>query len=63
MSIFDKTVHNELNSSSSDVKKVQTIYKDLGYYKGSINGKYQDLVPALINFQLKNKVIKTKNEN
>jgi hypothetical protein len=37
MSIFNKTVHNELNSSSTDVKLVQTIYKNLGYYKGSIN--------------------------
>lgn len=63
MSIFEKTVHNELNSSSSDVKKVQKIYKDLGYYKGSINGKYQDLELSIIDFQLKNWVIKTKNEN
>ncbi|MDQ7022401.1 MAG: peptidoglycan DD-metalloendopeptidase family protein [Candidatus Gracilibacteria bacterium] len=63
MSIFEKTIHNELNSSTSDVKLVQTIYKDLGYYKGNINGKYQDLESSLVDFQLKNKVIKTKNEN
>lgn len=60
MNIFNKTVHNELNSSSADVKKVQQIYKDLGYYKGSINWKYQDVEKAIIDFQLKNKVIKTK---
>jgi len=63
MNIFNKTVHNELNSSIWDVKAVQTIYKDLGYYKGSINWRYQDVEKALIEFQLKNWIIKTKNEN
>ena len=63
MNIFNKTVHNELNSSSSDVKAVQKIYKDLGYYKGSINWRYQDVEKALIEFQLKNWVIKTKYDN
>jgi hypothetical protein len=33
MNIFSKTVHTELKSSYIDVKAVQTIYKDLGYYK------------------------------
>jgi hypothetical protein len=37
MNIFNKTVHTDMKSSYSDVKKVQQIYKDLGYYKGSIN--------------------------
>ena len=63
MNIFEKTVHNELNSSKDDVKKVQKIYKDLGYYKGSINWRYQDVEKAIINFQLKNKIIKSKYDN
>ena len=63
MNIFNKTVHNELNSSVADVKTVQKIYKDLGYYKGSINWKYQDVEKAIIEYQVKNKVIKNKYSN
>jgi len=63
MSIFNKTVHNELNSSISDVKSVQKIYKDLGYYKGSINWKYQDIEKSIIKYQLDDKIIKTKYDN
>ncbi|MCD5380456.1 peptidoglycan DD-metalloendopeptidase family protein, partial [Candidatus Gracilibacteria bacterium] len=63
MSIFNKTVHTDMNSTSTDVKAVQKIYKDLGYYKGSIDGKYTKVESSIIDFQLKNKVIKTKSEN
>jgi murein DD-endopeptidase MepM/ murein hydrolase activator NlpD len=33
LNIFTKTVHNEVWSSKYDIKIVQKIYKDLGYYK------------------------------
>ena len=63
MNIFYKTVHTEMNSTSTDVKSVQKIYKDLGYYKWSIDWNYSKVESAVIAFQLKNKVIKTKSEN
>ncbi len=63
MNIFNKTVHTDMNSTSADIKTVQTIYKDLWYYKWSIDWKYTKVESSIIDFQLKNKVIKTKNED
>lgn len=60
MNIFNKTVHTEMNSTSADVKLVQKIYKDLWYYKGSIDGKFSNVESAIIDFQLANKVIPSK---
>jgi len=63
LNIFSKTVHSELNSSKNDIKSVQRIYKNLGYYKWSINWEYPELEKAIIAYQLDNKVINSKNEN
>jgi hypothetical protein len=41
---------------------VQKIYKELGVYKGSINGKYEDLENNVIDYQLNTGVIKSKSE-
>ena len=59
-SIFSKTVY--IGYSKTDIKAVQRIYKDLGVYKGSINGKYEDLEDDVIKYQLDTGVIKSKSE-
>lgn len=61
ISIFNKTVY--IGYSTSDIKEVQQIYKDLGVYKGAINGKYEDLEDDVIKYQLKTGVISSKTEH
>ncbi len=58
MSIFNKTVY--VGYSTSDIKEVQEIFRDLGEYKGSINWNYKDLEPSVISYQLAKRVIKSK---
>jgi hypothetical protein len=48
--IFNKTVY--IGYSKTDIKAVQKIYKELGVYKGSINGKYEDIEDEIIQYQL-----------
>ncbi len=60
LSIFDRTVY--IWYSASDIVKVQEIYKKLGYYKGDINGKYEDLESSVIKYQIAKWVIKNKSE-
>lgn len=60
-SIFDKTVHT--GYASSDVKQVQEIYKDLGYYNGSISWDYNDVLDSVIKYQLDTGVIANESED
>jgi len=47
-------------SSSYDVKKFQKFFKALNIYKWDIDWKYKNIKPYIINFQLKNNIIKNK---
>ncbi len=51
------------NGTSQEIKEVQKIYRDLGYYKGSISGKYSDLKESLIDYQVKSWVIASRNSD
>lgn len=58
-SIFTKTVY--IWYSTSDIKKVQKLFKDLGYYNGPISGKYEDVLDEVIAYQVDRWVIANKN--
>ncbi len=60
MNIFNKTVHKEMWSSQEDIKTVQTIYSDLGYYNWKIDWNFDNVVWAIINFQLDKKLLSSK---
>ena len=60
--IFNTTVYLEIGTRS-DVKNVQEIMKDLGYYKGSITGDYEDVVESVTDFQIARWVIATKTDD
>lgn len=45
-----------------DVKKLQTNFKKLWLYNWNIDGKYNSIKDSLINFQIKSKIIKSKNQ-
>ncbi len=57
--IFSTTVSPE-NGTKAEIKEVQKIYRDLGYYDGKISGKYSDLENALIDYQVKSWVISSR---
>jgi len=59
--IFDKTVY--IGYSKTDIKEVQRIYKDLGYYDGKISGDYNDVLDDVIEYQIDRNVIDNKNSN
>jgi len=58
MDIFNKTVY--VWYSTSDIKQVQEIYKKLGVYKWSINGKYESIEDEIIAYQISTWVIENK---
>ena len=58
-SIFTKTVY--IWYSVNDIKKVQEIFKDLGYYNWSISGNYEDVLDEVIAYQVDRGVIENKN--
>ncbi|QFR39215.1 M23 family metallopeptidase [Candidatus Gracilibacteria bacterium 28_42_T64] len=60
LSIFTKTVY--IGYSSSDIKEVQQIFRDLGEYNGSINGDYKDIEKSMIAYQISNNIIKNKTD-
>ncbi len=62
MTIFEKTIHTEMWSLKWDVRQVQIIYKDLGFYTWKIDWDYSSIEEAIIAFQLKNKVIASRDE-
>jgi len=59
-SIFDKTVY--IWYPEADIKEVQTIFKNLWLYNGSINGKYEDLEFTVYNYQVAKWIVKTKQD-
>lgn len=58
-SIFDTYVYLDAGTID-DVKQVQQIYKDLGYYTGKITGNYADILDTILDYQLKTGVITDK---
>jgi len=59
--IFDKTVY--IDYASSDVKEVQQIFKDLGYYTGNIDGDYNQVLSSVVDYQMNSWVIATRSED
>lgn len=55
MSVFERTVY--LDYSVQDTRYVQQIMKDLWYYTGNITDNYQDVIPALISYQIKSWIL------
>ena len=58
--VFNRTVY--IGYNKNDIKAVQRIYKDLGVYKWSINGNYEDIEDDIIQYQLNTGVISSKSE-
>lgn len=58
--IEDITVNPDVNNSN-DVKKLQKNFQKLSLYNWSIDWKYGSIKESLINFQVQNKVISSKN--
>lgn len=58
MSIFNRTVN--VWYSTTDIKTVQTIIKDLWYYKWSISWDYNDVFESVIDYQVARWVIATR---
>lgn len=58
--IFSRTVY--VGYSESDIKLVQQIFKNLGYYDGAISGNYNDVLEDVIRYQLDTKVIASRSE-
>lgn len=57
--IFSTTVYHGYGSSD-DVREVQKIYKELGYYKGSISGDFSDVEESIIDYQVARGVIASR---
>lgn len=59
-SIFDRTVYT--GYSTSDIKIVQKIFKELWEYNWEISWDYTDVLESIISYQLKKKVIASKED-
>lgn len=57
--IFNTTVYYGYGSKD-DIKSVQRIYKDLWYYKWSINWNFSDLESSIIDYQVERNVIDSR---
>lgn len=42
---------NPINSKTEDVKKLQTLFTEMGMYNGEIDGKYESIRPVFIAYQ------------
>jgi len=60
LDIFNRTVY--IGYSKDDIKKVQKVFKTLWYYKGIIDWDYKKLEPNVIEYQIKRKIISSKND-
>jgi len=60
MSVFNRTVY--IGYSLADTRSVQQIMKDLGYYDEVITSNYEDVLDAIINYQLDTWVIDSRND-
>lgn len=58
--IFKTYIHPQSNSDV--VKKLQKVLSELGYYSWEENGKYNDIYDILVNYQIENKIISSKND-
>lgn len=61
-SIFNVTISPEGDGTKSEIKELQRIYRDLGYYDGSISGRYNDLEDDLIRYQIDSWVIASEDD-
>lgn len=59
LSIFDRTVYTWY--STSDIKEVQSIFKDLWEYRWLINWRYESIEETIIDYQIKTNVIENRN--
>lgn len=60
--IFNTTVYHGYGTKS-DVRTLQELMKEMGYYKGAINGNFADVEESIIQFQLKTGVLSNRNED
>lgn len=58
ISIFDKTVY--IWYYIWDIRELQSILKELSYYKWEIDGKYENIEKIIIDYQIENKIIENK---
>ncbi len=65
---FSKKISSKINNffstpikTKKDIKKLQKILKDLNLYSWKIDWDYKKIKKIILNFQLKNKIIKSKN--
>lgn len=61
LSIFNRTVY--VWYSTSDIKRVQEIFKNMWVYKGALSWDYADIENDIINYQLKTWVISSRDEH
>jgi len=61
-SVFNTTVYYGYGSES-DVRAVQRIYKDLGYYDGKINWDFEDVEQSIIDYQLASGVLSSRSDD
>ncbi|NDK09661.1 peptidoglycan DD-metalloendopeptidase family protein [Candidatus Gracilibacteria bacterium] len=60
--IFNVTVYYEYGNEG-DVREVQRVMKELGYYDGDINGQYKDVESSIIKYQLETNVISSRSDD
>ncbi|MDD3303049.1 MAG: M23 family metallopeptidase [Candidatus Gracilibacteria bacterium] len=58
--VFNYTIYTD--SSNQDIKYVQTIFKDIGYYNGKVDGNYNSIINDIIKYQLAKNIISSKDE-
>lgn len=59
--LIGKLQVNPQNSKEEDIKKLQTIFNEMGIYKGEIDGKYESIKNTFITYQAYRKIISSKN--
>ena len=62
VSIFDTTVYYGFGTPD-DVKKIQEIFRNLGYYKGQVNGEFADVEKAIIDYQIESWVLVNRTDD
>jgi hypothetical protein len=60
--IFDTTIYYGYGTKS-DVKALQRLMEELGYYDGKITGEFKDIEKSVLKFQLETGVISSKNDD
>ncbi|MCP4522682.1 MAG: hypothetical protein GY828_00520 [Candidatus Gracilibacteria bacterium] len=57
------TLYVKPDSSSVDIKKLQTLFTELKLYNGNIDGRYISIKDDVVDFQLKYDIIQKRNED